>query len=161
MMRPEGAPRALGPKDEGQMMILGAIVLILGLVALAAMVSQVGQLAGQAGREQDRPLLREVEPMVQGLNTALTRLSDPAWSNLTAGSATYTAAVAGLLDHLRLLEASRGFVLDHALSCQATADPNVQSCVAVLGLTDGELCVEVRSQAVLLRNPAAAPLDLC
>ena len=143
------------------MMILGAIILILGLVALAAMVTKVGQLSSQAGREQDRPLLREVDPMVEGLDTALTRLSDPAWSNLAAGSQGYTDATVGLLQHMRLVEASRGFVLDYAFTCSNTADPDIDSCVAVLGLTDGELCVEVRSMTVLLRNPQTGTVDLC
>lgn len=139
------------------MMLLTAIVLLLGFVALAGMVSRVSLLAQQAGREQDRPLLREVQPLQNGLGAAL----DPAPSGkglgslgLVAGTAAYDAAVRGVLEHLRQLEASRGFIARWTLACDG-GDP--ARGYAELTLSDGELHVTLRSKVPTANGHFARP----
>lgn len=132
------------------MMLLTAIVLLIGFIALAGMVSRVSLLAQQAGREQDRPLLREVEPLQKGLNAAL----DPSATgkglgsmSLTQGTVAYEAAAQGVLEHLRHLLAERGFIARWTIDCDLTAgvkDP--LKGYATMLVNDGELQVTLKSK---------------
>jgi hypothetical protein len=130
------------------MMLLAAIVLLLGFIALAGMVSRVSLLAQQAGREQERPLLREVGPLKTGLDAMMTTLRTnytTATPPITSGSAAYEAALRGLLDHLRQLEAARGYVLRWSITCDNVADATTGH--AFVTVSDGELQVTLKSAA--------------
>ncbi|HUR62055.1 MAG TPA: hypothetical protein VM286_06795 [Candidatus Thermoplasmatota archaeon] len=140
-----GAPDLRGDASA-QMMLLTAIVLLIGFIALAGMVSRVSLLTQQAGREQDRPLLREVEPLQRGLNAAL----DPAASGkglgsmgLTPGTAAWDAGVQGVLQHVRQLEAERGFIARWTLECDGGLTSNG---FATFTISDGELKVTLKSK---------------
>lgn len=135
------------------MMILAAVILVIGLVAVAAMVARVGQLAGEAAREQDRPVLRESDPLMAGLALSIARLTDPSWGGLKSATVAYDDAVAGVLAHSRQLEASRGFQLEYSFNCSGA------SFWAVVSLSDGDINVQARvtTQA---RTTCAAPGSL-
>jgi Tfp pilus assembly protein PilV len=131
------------------MMLLAAVILVIGFVALAGMVSRVSQLASQASREQDHLLLREVEPMLGAVNAAIDPTAAPTGKGIGAyappvayPSAAYDNAVAGILRHLRQVEAAQGIFLDWRLVCVA-GTPNTG--YAAITLNDGSLQVTVRS----------------
>jgi hypothetical protein len=141
------------------MMLLSAVVLIIGFVALAGMVGRVTQLAGQANREQDRPLLREVEPMLGALNAAVDPTAAPTGTGLGAvtpaipsPSAAYDDAVVDILRHLRQAEAGQGFLMDWSLLCL----PGTGTGYASVTLNDGVLQVTVRSNAFPRPAPCLA-----
>lgn len=136
------------------MMLLSAVLLILGLLALAGMVSRVSQLSSQAGREQDRPLLREIEPMMTGLDGAISRLGTDFGAGMAPGTSAHQNATVGLLAHLRQLEASRGMVMEWTLTC-TNGNPTTGG-VAVVTLGDGELSVTL--QAKLFKRPSCTVL---
>jgi hypothetical protein len=132
------------------MMLLAAVVLIIGFVALAGMVGRVTQLAGQAGREQDRPLLREIEPMLGAINGAIGKLgtdfggaSPPIPNPATTPSTAYENAVMGMLRHLRQVEAGQGILMDWSLDCATAGDASTG--VARITLNDGSLQVTLQS----------------
>ena len=139
------------------MMLLAAVVLIIGFVALAGMVSRVSQLASQTTKEQDRPLLREIEPMLGAVNSAIDSSATgrglgsiaPA---ITYPSAAYDNAVAALLRHLRAIEAGQGILMDWTMTCGGA------SSYATITLSDGFLSVTVRSNS-FTRPPACSPLS--
>ncbi|MEA3203799.1 MAG: hypothetical protein QOI63_1478 [Thermoplasmata archaeon] len=135
------------------MMLLSAVVLIIGFIALAGMVGRVSQLATQANREQNRPLLREVEPMLGAVNVAIDSTAAPTGkglgaAGLTVGTAAYDDAVVSLLRHLVQVEAGQGFLMDWSLVCVAPTAPATQyTGYASVTLNDGALQVTVRSNA--------------
>lgn len=118
------------------MMMLGAIVLVLGFLALAGMIARVQMVGSQTGREQQRPVLLEVAPMKEGLQDAISGLSAAGY---TPGTAAYDAAVAGLMQHMRVLEASRGFLFESTLACAGSPATGT----AIVTLSDGDLWVSV------------------
>ncbi|HEX2065941.1 MAG TPA: hypothetical protein VHI93_03930 [Candidatus Thermoplasmatota archaeon] len=139
------------------MMLLTAIVLLLGFIALAGVVSRVSLLAQQAGREQDRPLLREMQPLQKGLSAALD--PSPAGKGLGSmglaqGTPAYDAAVRGVLEHLRQLEASRGFIARWTLACEGGSAANGYADVT---LSDGELQVTLRAKVPTATGYFARP----
>lgn len=103
------------------MMLLAAVVLILGFVALTGLVARVNQLPGQITASQVDPLFLEIDPVAEMAN----RLVDPDVAD--DGLATYHAAALGThatalqraLDHLKALEAAKGFHYDYAF-CTGT-----------------------------------------
>lgn len=58
------------------MMILAAVLLVIGLIALAGMVARVNQLGSQTAVEADKPILGEVGPLSDALETGLFVLAD-------------------------------------------------------------------------------------
>lgn len=56
------------------MMILSAVILLIGFVALAGMMGRVNQLGTQTSTENDQTLLKEVGPMADSLETAISAL---------------------------------------------------------------------------------------
>jgi hypothetical protein len=142
----------LARDDGAQMMLLAAVILLIGFIALAGMVGRVSQLGVQTGREQQRPILLEVSPMKAGIDAAIARLVSELGfqDDTTAHRAIYEAAIKATLDHLRALEASRGFLLEYTLGCATPGDPTTGH--ATVSLTDGELWVQVQSAA--FKRPA-------
>ncbi|HUR64586.1 MAG TPA: hypothetical protein VM241_08910 [Candidatus Thermoplasmatota archaeon] len=152
------ARESLAADDRGQMMLLAAVVLIIGFVALGGMVSRVAQLAGQASKEQDRPLMREVDPLLGALNAAVD--SGPAakglalYTGVSQGSAAYDNAVLALLRSLRQVEAGQGILMDWSLVCTPPTAPATQyTGYASVTLSDGFLQVTVRS--IAFNRPSA------
>jgi len=147
---------AVGVDESGQMMMLGAVILVVGFIALSGMVARVGQLGVQTGKEQQRPLLLEVHPMKAGVDYAIAHLVSEGgyMTDTDAHKAAYQGAIQGALEHLRLLEASRGFLLEYSFGCATPGNP--ATGFAAISLSDGELWVQVRS-APFVRASTATP----
>lgn len=136
------------------MMLLTAVVLIIGFVALAGMVARVSQLAGQAAREQNRPMLREVEPMLGAVNDAIATGLPGATPPVVAGTAAFDDALVDVLRHLRATEAGQSILLDWTIVCTPPTAPATQwTGYASLTLNDGFLQVTVASS--LFNRPTA------
>lgn len=120
------------------MMLMAAFLLVIAFVALASQVARVGQLGSETLQEQRRPILLEVEPVVQAVDALVAGLQDPALG-LAPPSAAYAAALGGALAHLEFLEAARGFLFTYELSCGAGVGQ------VVFQLTDGEVQVSLES----------------
>jgi hypothetical protein len=144
------------------MMLLTAIILLIGFIALAGMVSRVSLLAQQAGREQDRPLLREVEPLQKGLNDALdTSASGKGLGSITglyvSPYTSYDGAAKAVLEQMRQLEGARGFIARWTMDCDLTSGAkDVAKGYATLSLSDGELRVSLKS--AYFTRPAGCPV---
>lgn len=138
------------------MMMLAAVVLVVGFIALAGMIARVGELGTQTGREQQRALLLEVGPMKEGLDDAMARLLTEAGHSTATeeGKVRYEAAIEGVLAHMRLLEASRGFLMEYELRCATAGDP--ATGYVEVTIWDSELMMQVRS-ATFVRPAAASP----
>jgi hypothetical protein len=137
--------------ESAQMMLLAAVVLIIGFIALAGMVGRVGQLAGQSTKEQQRPLVREIEPMLGAVNLAIATPSSGLQSITPAlTTAAYETAVTGILRHLRQIEAGQGFLMDWTLDCSTAAVPSTG--IAKITLYDGALKVTVVSNSFTRPN---------
>jgi hypothetical protein len=135
--------------DRGQMMLLSAFVFVIGLLALSAALSRVSLLAGETLREQDRPVIAHVTPMVEAVDAALLRLETEFQPTLVPGTAEYDAAIEGLLRHLEAIEAEQGFVLDWSLDCE-TPDP--ATAYANLVLRDATTSFEARTRTFTLSD---------
>ncbi len=143
--------------SSGQMMMLAAVVLLVGFIALAGMVARVGVLGAQTGREQQRAMFLELDPMIDGVNDAVSRLeSEGGFEPLTDddNAALYEDAIRGVLEHMRRLEASRGFLFEYQFGCATPGDPNT-GYVAV-SLADNESWIEIRSE-LFRRATTATP----
>ena len=108
-MARSAAPRPIRPAglrqdDHGQMMILAAVLLVIGLIALAGMVARVNQLGSQTAVESDKAILDEVTPLQNTLDTSVSRLVKRTFSAttavtgnlITATSATFSQSDIGL-----------------------------------------------------------------
>lgn len=69
------------------MMMLSAVVLLVGFLALTGMVARVNQLSTQTGTETRQPVLDEAGPLKRSIDSGLARLS-----NRTATNCCYWAA---------------------------------------------------------------------
>jgi hypothetical protein len=91
-------------------MLLAAILLVIGFVALAGLVTRANEAASQTTRTQDSPFLLEVEqlaPMVDQLVPAMK-------GNYTDGTADFHAQLKASLDVLVQLEQARGFQMRYS-----------------------------------------------
>lgn len=132
-------PVGMAANDKGQMMLLAGFIFVIGLLAMSATLARVPLLAKQVPREQDRPLLAHFEPMMDGLNDALVALPTH-----EPDSAKHKAAVEGMLDHLRAVEASHGFFLEWKIECVGGLE-HVQ-----VKVTDGLLWIDADSVQLAL-----------
>ncbi|HUR25156.1 MAG TPA: hypothetical protein VM327_03970 [Candidatus Thermoplasmatota archaeon] len=88
------AQRRLRSDGSGQMMMLSAIVLLVGFVALAGMVARVNQLGNQTGIEARHAILDQVDPMSDAIDRGIATLGKRTVAvGLTSGSTTVTAPV--------------------------------------------------------------------
>lgn len=81
------------------MMILAAVLLVIGLIALAGMVARVNQLGSQTAVESNQPILGELPPLADAIEDGVAELLDGrtvASVTGTAGNPTLTGpSVAG------------------------------------------------------------------
>jgi hypothetical protein len=87
------------------MMILTAVILLIGFIALAGMVARVNQLSSQTAIESERIILREVGPLAESMNSAICKLKESTLSKpnvadgvTTLGSPTITSATAAFTE---------------------------------------------------------------
>lgn len=87
------------------MMMLSAVVLLVGFLALAGMVSRVNQLGTQTGTESRQAVLDESGPLGRAIDASIARLANrtatacctwPSGGPITASSAMFSAADIGL-----------------------------------------------------------------
>lgn len=69
------------------MMILSAVILLIGFIALAGMVSRVSQLGSQTTIESEQAILGEVGPLADSMNMAICRLKESTDSRTLIGNA--------------------------------------------------------------------------
>lgn len=149
------------------MMMLSAILLLIGFVALAGMMARVNQLATQTTSESTRLILGEVGPVRRSLDDAVLRLRAPtSQQGLGLGTATTPTleqAVVGLLEQQEELEASRGFVMDYSIACGGTtAAPTTANSVISVHLSDGEVWTQIVLTTTMTRSTGCAPtLGVC
>jgi hypothetical protein len=94
----------LAKDDRGQMMMLSAVVLLVGFLALTGMVARVNQLGTQTGTEARQAVLDEAGPLQRSIDNGLARLSNRTFTNcctwtaskITSTTAIFTAADVGL-----------------------------------------------------------------
>ncbi|MFA5944909.1 MAG: hypothetical protein WC876_10640 [Candidatus Thermoplasmatota archaeon] len=149
------------------MMILAAVLLVIGLIALAGMVARVNQLGSQTSVEADKAILNEVTPLQDSIDEVLCRIT----VNSTCGAAslrhfnlTATSyikaedAVRNALEQLQRMEAGHGFWMDYQITCVdgsglLTADDSFSARgVAVVHLSDGTVWLELRSAVFFPRS---------
>ncbi len=134
--------------DSAQMMLLAAIVLIMGFVALSALVARVNQLPPAIARDQADPIFLEVEP----LDTVIAALLSPggveARSGFGQGTMEFEGALAEALSHVAALEAGRGFLYSWRLcdgpivmDNQAYLESTLLSFTAVFRIASSEFPV--------------------
>jgi hypothetical protein len=141
------------------MMMLSAIVLLIGFVALAGMVSRVNQLGSKTTTESHQTIIDEVTPLQAILDSSLSglakRVSATNGATLTSGSTTVTMGAAffaksdvGLLITGTRIPANT-IIVAVASSTQAT-----MGAAASSGGTD---TITVRRSGFALDNTASTP----
>jgi hypothetical protein len=79
--------------EQGQMMVLAAVLLVIGLIALAGMVARVNQLGSQTAVESNQAILGELPPLADAIESGVIDLQ----SGRTV-TVTYVAGQASLVD---------------------------------------------------------------
>jgi hypothetical protein len=131
------------------MMILAAVVLLIGFLALAGMMARVSQVASQTAVDTDRPILRAIGPLSSDLDQAIDRMVERAPVGLglnESGSAatnvpTLDNAVQGFMRHMQDILEKEGLFLDYSLDCASELEGRV-----VATLSDGETWIQIRSR---------------
>jgi hypothetical protein len=141
--------RSRGADDHGQMMILAAVVLLIGFLALAGMMARVSQVASQTAVDADRPILRAIGPLSSDLDQAIDRMVERApvglglneSGNATTNIPTLDNAVQGFMRHMQDILEKEGLFLDYDLDCASELEGRV-----VATLSDGETWIQIRSR---------------
>lgn len=126
--------------DGGQMMLLAAIVMVVGFVALSGMLARVAQLSGETVREQEDPVIVEMDVVANGIRIV---------SNSTAAAhpdctATTNKTLADAMAHLRFVESSRGFFMQYETPVCTDLGPATDRISVTYALTDGLTRVQLR-----------------
>jgi hypothetical protein len=109
--------------EEGQMMLLAAVVMVLGLAALGGLVARVGQLPPQITRDQADPIFLEVQPLSALLEALAAPTGVQARGSLPMpDTVDYDNAFTAALRHLKALEAAKGYHLDWVFCTSGGAD---------------------------------------
>ena len=144
------------------MMILAAVLLVIGLIALAGMVARVNQLGSQTSVEADKAILDEVPPVKDAIDASICRIirrptPDCGATSLTHFNLNATSyikaedAVRNSLEQLQRMEAGHGFWMDYELTCVGGSGGSTANGLAVVHLSDGTVWIEVRSTVVFPR----------
>lgn len=143
------------------MMVLAAVLLVIGLIALAGMVARVNQLGSQTTVEADKVLLRDVSPVNEVIDSSICRIivrptpdCGPAslrHFGLTEEATSYILAedaVKAMLEQVQRIEASHGIWMDYTITCVGSDE---DKGLVVAHLSDGTVWVEVRSSVYFPR----------
>lgn len=135
------------------MMMLAAVVLLVGFVALAGVVARVNQLASRTGTESGQSILDQAGPLARSIDSSVCRIirmpnaACPAGQdhfNLTGTSYIRAQnAVVTMLEQMQDLYAGHGVWLSYTIPCSTTPDPDTGQVMATL--SDGTVWVELRS----------------
>jgi hypothetical protein len=148
------APDTFRDDRAGQMMMLSAILLVIGFIALVGLVSRVNQLGARTSTETEQPILDKVGPLAEAIDAAVAKLgATPAnggFNRTATSNPTWEAGVRGVMEHLQMMHARQGLLLDYELRCADGSTPSQGQVVA--RLTDGLVWVEVKSSAFFVRD---------
>lgn len=98
--------------ENGQMMLLTAFVLVIGFVALTAMVARLSQLSEGTRQAADRPIYIEAEAVAKGVQSGMEELNLIIAPREDGGNMdSFNTAVDGSMQHLTILESARGYRL--------------------------------------------------
>lgn len=139
--------------DRAQMMLLTAIILLLGFVALAGMVARVAQVPQETLREQRGPAVLEMTALARSLEDIMERLAEG-----EDKVPDYLDNVTAVLGHVRLVEASRGYqfrVLDDPPGCNDVSGDAV--ITVTVALSDGRTDLEVTTTYTFAGLPCVPP----
>lgn len=89
-------------RDDGQMMLLAAIVLLIAFVSMAVMISRVTLVASETSRDQHGPFLREAGAVAEALTILQATRDAPGGTDAILGNQ---------IADLQSFEAQRGFLL--------------------------------------------------
>ncbi len=97
-------------------MLLTAFILVIGFVALSGMVARVNQLPDTTRDVADRPIYDEAQAMALGIERVMGDINEIEWyrDDMIPAPPTgidFVAPIADAMEHLELLESSRGFRL--------------------------------------------------
>ncbi|MHB1261556.1 MAG: hypothetical protein ACYC2H_07550 [Thermoplasmatota archaeon] len=149
------------------MMILAAVLLVIGLIALAGMVARVNQLGSQTTVEADKVLLRDVSPVNEVIDSSICRIiirptlptPDCGPATLRHFNLTETSyiraedAVKAMLEQVQRVEASHGIWMDYVITCDGA---DAAKGLVIAHLSDGTIWVEVRSSVYFPRASCAS-----
>lgn len=102
--------------DAGQIMLLAAVLLVIGFIALAGLVARVQQAGSRTATSQDNPLLLETGPLAAAVDDAVSSVKAN-FTLLEHGSAAFEENLSVSLDHLVVLLRSRGYLVEHSFAC--------------------------------------------
>lgn len=117
--------------ESGQMLLLTAIILAIGFIALAGMAARIEQIPDEAEAIQEDLFFAEVDLVVAGLEEAMDTLAEQSTEPL--GNATFLASVDGAVAHLVHTERGRGFqVTPGSLVCKmVSGDARLEMDVSI------------------------------
>lgn len=111
------------------MLLLTAIILAIGFIALASMAARIDQIPGQAETIQEDLFFTEVSIVADGVAEAMDSLARD--SAVPLGNDTFTAELEGALAHLEYVERGRGFhVKTSTPTCSGSAILEVDISIA-------------------------------
>lgn len=114
-------------------MLLAAIVLTVGFIALSGMLSRVAQLSGETVREQEDPVLLEMD-VVAG---AIAMISNTTIKAEPGCTATTNETLVAAMAHLRFVESSRGFFMNYTTPTCTVVSGSQDEVSVDYRLTDG------------------------
>ena len=95
--------------ESGQMLLLTAIILAIGFIALASMAARIEQIPGESELAQEDQFFTEVDLVAGGVAQAMDILAREYTVDLSDDN--FTAALEGALAHLVHVERGRGFIV--------------------------------------------------
>lgn len=128
-------------KDDGQMMLLAGVLLVIGFIALAGLVSVAQRLGEATLQDEGKAVVLEAGSVAVAIDEAIgflnATLADP------VGSPGFDDQMNRTLRHMQLLEASRGYRFDFMVvnDCMARSTWRVD-----FSLADDATRVSLRSQ---------------
>ena len=122
------------------MLLLTSVILLIGFIALSAMVIRVTQLPEETTQDARRPIDLEADAVAEGVRHLMLRMQENPDTDIDAtGHTTYKTAVEASLGTLVDLEKGRGFRFEwvedpltgDAVTCSPGPDPDHDATVSV------------------------------
>lgn len=134
------------------MLLLTSVILLIGFIALSAMVVRVTQLPEETTQDSRRPIDLEAEAVAEGVATLLQRMqANPDTDIDTNGFTAYKNNVEASLATLVDLEKGRGFrFTGTSPNCAFSTDGTTETVTVTLTVTlqDLDTRISVRVQQV-------------
>lgn len=137
--RRQAAPAPRG-HDDGQIMLLAAILLVLGLIALAGMVARVALLASVTSGEAGGSMLQQAGPLMVAAEDLPEDLQALGYPLCASDHADFDAALDAALRHIGHVQGSNGFLFEYDATYDDPASPT--ELTVEFTLRDGRLEIE-------------------